>query len=36
MAYEGYFTSKFRQSEMIGAVLKKADLKTNKTAFVRR
>jgi len=34
MAYKDYFTTKFRQSDMIGAVLKaankKADLKTEK------
>jgi hypothetical protein len=30
MAYEGYFTSKFRQSDMIGVVLKKADLENKK------
>ena len=34
MAYKDYFTTKFRQSDMIGAVLKaankRADLKTEK------
>ena len=37
MAFKGYFTTKFRQPDMIGAVLgaanKKADLKTGKAGI---